>query len=60
MLLRNPEITVPNNRVIAEKRAHHLKRKFQQYEKYFIYYEDFVSEIIGRGYARVPYKTPID
>ena len=28
--LRNAEMTLPNNRVMAEKQAHYLKRKFQK------------------------------
>ena len=28
--LRNAEMTLPNNRVMAEKQAHYVKRKFQK------------------------------
>ena len=34
LLLQNPEITLPNKRMMAEKRAHYLKRKFQKDEQY--------------------------
>ena len=51
--LRNPEMTLPNNRVIAEKRAHYLKRKFEKDEQYFSHYKDFMNEIIEKGQARV-------
>ena len=58
--LRNPEMTLPNNRVMAEKRAHYLKRKFQKDELYFSHYKDFMNEIIEKGYARVSDRTPGD
>ena len=58
--LRNPEMTLPNNRVMAEKRAHYLKRKFRKDELYFSYYKDFMNEIIEKGYARVSARTPAD
>ena len=58
--LRNPEMTLPNNRVMAEKRAHYLKRKFQKDELYFSHYKDFMNEIIEKGYARVSDRTPAD
>ena len=46
-------MTLPNNRVMAEKQAHYLKRKFQKDEQYFSHYKDFMDEIIEKGYARV-------
>ena len=58
--LRNPEMTLPNNRVMADKRAHYLKRKFQKDEQYFSHYKDFMNEIIEKGYARVSDRTPVD
>ena len=58
--LRNPEMTLPNNRVMAEKRAHYLKRKFQKDELYFSHYKDFMIEIIKKSYARVSDRTPAD
>ena len=58
--LRNPEMTLPNNRVMAEKRAHYLKRKFQKDELYFSHYKDFMNEIIEKGYARVSDRIPAD
>ena len=58
--LRHHEMTLPNNRVIAEERAHYLKRKFQKYELYFSHYKDFMNEIIEKRYARVSDRTPAD
>ena len=58
--LRNPEMTLPNNTVIAEKRANYLKRKFQKDEQHFSHYEDFMNEINEKGYARVSDRTPVD
>ena len=53
-------MTLPNNRAMAEKRAHYLKRKFQKGEQYFSYYKDFINEIVENGYARVSDRTPVD
>ena len=51
---------LPNNTVIAEKRANYLKRKFQKDEQHFSHYEDFMNEINEKGYARVSDRTPVD
>ena len=53
-------MTLPNNRVMAEKQAHHLKRKFWKDELYFSHYKDFMNEIIEKGYARVSDRTSYD
>ena len=58
--LRNPEMMLLNNRVMAEKQAHYLKRKFQKDELHFSHYKDFMNEIIEKGYARVLDRTPSD
>ena len=58
--MKNPEMILPNNTVIAEKRANYLKRKFQKDEQHFSHYEDFMNEINEEGYARVSDKTPVD
>ena len=58
--LRNPEITLPNNKVMAEKQAHYQKRKFQDDKQYFNHYNDFRNETINQGYARVSDRTPVD
>ena len=58
--MRNPEMTLPNNRVMAEKRSHYLKRKFRKDELYFSYYKNFMNEIIEKGYARVSARTSAD
>ena len=58
--LRNSEMTLPNNRVMAEKRAHYLKRKFQKDEQYFSHYKVFMNEIIEKGYATVSDRTQVD
>ena len=58
--LGNPEMTLPNNRVMTEKRAHYLNRKFQKDKQYFSHYKDFMNEIIGKEYERVSDRTQID
>ena len=57
--LRNLEMTLPNNRVMAEKWAH-LKKKFKKDEQYFSHYKDFMNEIILMGYAKVSDRIPVD
>ena len=54
------EMTLPNNRVMAEKRAHYLKRKFQKDQQYFSHYKELMNEIIEKGYARVSDRTQVD
>ena len=49
-----------NNSVMAEKRAHYLKRKFPKDELSFSHYKDFMNEIIKKSYARVSDRTPAD
>ena len=58
--LRNPEMTLPNNQVMAEKQAHYLKRKFKKNGPYLSHYKDFMDEIIEKGYGRVADITPVD
>ena len=58
--LGSPEMTLPNNRVMTEKRAHYLNRKFQKDKQYFSHYKDFMNEIIEKGYTRVSDTTPVD
>ena len=47
----------PNDRVMAGKQAHCLKRKFQKEKQFFSHYKDFMNEIIERGYAKVLIKN---
>ena len=39
LALRNPEMTLPNKGVMAEKRAHYLERKLTKDEQYFSHYK---------------------
>ena len=58
--MRNLQMMLPNNRVMAGKGAHYLKRKFRKDELYFSHYKDFMNEIVEKGYARVSDRTPAD
>ena len=49
--MRNLQMMLPNNRVMAGKGAHYLKRKFRKNELYFSHYKDFMNEITKKGYA---------
>ena len=50
--LQNPAMMLPNNRRVVEKRAQHLKRRFERDPKYFQHYKSFMNEIISKGYAK--------
>ena len=57
--LRDPEMILLNTRVLAEKRAHCLKRQFHKDEQYFSHYKDLMNEIIEKGYGRVLDRIPV-
>ena len=52
LLLQNSAMMLPNNQRMIEKRAQHLKRRFERDPKYFQHYKSFMNEIISKGYAK--------
>lgn len=49
---RDPQVTMPNNRVQALKRATWQRKKMLRDESYRDDYVNFVNEMIAKGYAR--------
>lgn len=47
------DITLPNNRCIAEQRIQSFKKKFERYKAYQEEYTAFLTEMIHSGYAEV-------
>jgi hypothetical protein len=53
--LKNPDVKMPNNKVRAEERAEHLKRKLKKDPQFYEEYKDFMSDMMKSGYAeKVP------
>lgn len=53
--LRNPNISMPNNRKVVEQRLHHLKRRLQRDPVFHMEYNMFINDLLVKGYAeRVP------
>ena len=48
---RNVDVVLPNNRQIAEQRAHHLLKKFKRNESFHQEYSAFLNDVIEKGYA---------
>lgn len=51
--MKEPNIVLPNNRKIAERRLEQLKKRFKGDEKHFHYYKIFMDELIEKGYAKI-------
>ena len=53
--LRQVDVKMPNNKMVAEQRALNLKRKFNRDSSFHTDYTSFMNDIISKGYAeRVP------
>ncbi|KAL2082836.1 hypothetical protein ACEWY4_020609 [Coilia grayii] len=50
---RKENQVLPNNRPVAEQRLIDLKKQFQRHEQFKKEYSDFITDIIGKGYAEV-------
>ena len=50
---KRDDITMPNNKCIAEQRIQSLKRKFEKNKQYEEEYTSFVTKMIDSGYAEV-------
>ncbi|KAF8563478.1 Zinc knuckle [Paragonimus westermani] len=52
---RHPEMRMPNNRTVAEKRLEYLKRRFIRDRNYCLQYTEAIEKNLGKGFAiRVP------
>lgn len=55
--LKNKDMVLPNNRIVAEQRALNLQRKFRKDTAFHIDYTAFMEDVISKGYAeKVPVK----
>ena len=50
--LKDEDIQLPNNQAAATKHLEPLKRKFEKDDQFFKKYNNFVEELMEKGYAR--------
>ena len=60
--LKNPDVKLPNNRKVAERRLLYLKKRLMKDDRFHQKYTDFMQEIPckGKGYAKESKSTPQD
>ena len=56
--LKDPSVQLPNNRLMAERRAECLKKRFKGDDTHYQKYKEFMDEIIMKGYAVVSKSKP--
>ena len=49
---RRERVTLPNNRVVAERRLVYLKRKFERDGEFFAQYKEKINELLRNGWVR--------
>lgn len=50
---RNAEVDMPNNRQVAQQRMQHLLKRFKRDQSFFNEYNNFMNDILAKGYAEV-------
>lgn len=50
---RKENVSMPNNRQVAEQRAAHLLKKFRRNDTFFEEYKRFMNDVITKGYAEM-------
>ena len=50
--LKNESIIFPDNRRLADRRLHYLKKRFLRNPKFFADYKKFIDFLLVKGYAR--------
>ena len=58
--LKNPNVKLPNNRKVAERRLLYLKKWLMKDDKFHQQYAEFMQEILEKGYARESKSTAQD
>ena len=58
--LKNPDVKLPNNRKVAEKRLLDLKKRLMKDDRFHQQYTEFMQEILEKGYAKESKATPQD
>lgn len=57
---RRDDVSMPNNRLVAEQRAAHLLRKFKKDHTFFEEYRIFMQNVIMQGHAEVVPQDQLD
>ena len=60
LLLKNPDVKLPNNRKVAERRPLYLKKWLMIDDRFQQQYTEFMQEILEKGYAKESKATPQD
>ena len=50
--LKNPDVKLPNNRKVAERRLLYLKKQLMKDDRFCQQYTEFMQEILDKGYAK--------
>ena len=50
--LKNPNLELPNNWMMVERRIKQLERRFRRDDSYFQYYKTFMDDMLTKGYAK--------
>ena len=58
--LKNPDVKLPNNRKLAERRLLYLNTRLMKGDRFHKQYTEFMQEILEKGYARESKSTPQD
>ena len=58
--LKNPDVKLPNNRKVAERRLLHLKKRLMKDDRFHKQCTEFMQEILGKGYGKESKSTPQD
>ena len=57
---RNDKVNLPNNKVVAQQRAQHLLKKFKRDPKFFNEYNEFMKDVVAKGFAEVIPKEQLE
>lgn len=52
LLWKKPDVTLPNNKELAEQRLRHLKKRFTKDEEFAKKYRDVIDDYLDKGYAK--------
>ena len=56
--LKNPDVKLPNNRKVAERRLLYLKKRLMKDNRFHQQYTKLIQEILEKGYAKESKSTP--
>ena len=58
--LKNPDVRLPNNRKMAERRLLYLKKRLMKDDRFHQQYTELMQEILEKSYAKESKSTPQD